>query len=171
MHYNDRHNDRNDNRQDNRYDNRRRPYNNDRNDRNDRQGGYRNKHQGNRSSGPRGGQPPRSDGVMVQDPYLNLLRKRRISLTLKFLDGKTINGTIDSFDRNSILLQHEDDPESLHLYYKQAIASVTPSHPVVRQGPMLVMEGDEPVASQRRHQNQPEPDSVEDDEWEDDAEE
>ena len=40
----------------------------------------------------------------VQDPYLNDLRKRRISVVIYLVNGVRQTGTIESFDQNAVLL-------------------------------------------------------------------
>lgn len=58
---------------------------------------------------------------MLQEPFLNDLRKQRKSVTVYLINGVRQVGTIESFDRHAILLRHR---ENAQLIYKHTIATV-----------------------------------------------
>ncbi|MBN2232206.1 MAG: RNA chaperone Hfq [Deltaproteobacteria bacterium] len=62
-------------------------------------------------------------GANVQEQFLNRLRRERVRVTVRLLDGGTCEGLISSFDNFSLVL---NDGYISHLLYKHAIALVTP---------------------------------------------
>ncbi len=66
----------------------------------------------------------------LQDPFLNTLRRERISTTIHLVNGLKVEGTIESFDQNCVLLRGASTP----LVYKHAIAYIEPAR-AVKVGP------------------------------------
>ena len=74
-------------------------------------------------------------GQLLQDPFLNLLRKEHIPVSIYLVNGIKLQGQIESFDQFVILLKNTVS----QMVYKHAVSTVVPSRPV-RLGPA---EGDE----------------------------
>jgi len=66
-------------------------------------------------------------GPNVQDTFLNLVRRERLAVRLRLMDGTEIEARIKSFDRFAVML---DDDGTDHLIFKHAIASIRASRAV-----------------------------------------
>ncbi len=62
----------------------------------------------------------------LQDPFLNLLRKEHIPVSIYLVNGIKLRGQIDSFDQYVVLLRNT----VTQMVYKHAISTVVPSRPV-----------------------------------------
>lgn len=79
-----------------------------------------------------------SKGHSLQDPYLNVLRKERIPVSIYLVNGIKLQGQVESFDQFVVLLKNTVS----QMVYKHAISTIVPSRPV--RVPMLNPEtGDE----------------------------
>ncbi|MGK0498630.1 MAG: host factor-I protein [Oceanicoccus sp.] len=78
-----------------------------------------------------------SKGHTLQDPYLNVLRKERVPVSIYLVNGIKLQGQIESFDQFVVLLKNTVS----QMVYKHAISTVVPSR-VVRM-PMPDGEGEE----------------------------
>ena len=58
----------------------------------------------------------------IQDPYLNALRKERISVSIYLVNGVKLQGKIDSFDQFVVLLRSN----VTQMVYKHAISTIVP---------------------------------------------
>ena len=67
-----------------------------------------------------------SKGQTLQDPYLNVLRKERLPVSIFLVNGIKLQGQIESFDQFVILLKNTVS----QMVYKHAISTVVPSRPV-----------------------------------------
>ena len=67
-----------------------------------------------------------SKGHTLQDPYLNLLRKERVPVSIYLVNGIKLQGQIESFDQFVILLKNTVS----QMDYKHAISTVVPGRPV-----------------------------------------
>jgi len=67
-----------------------------------------------------------SKGHLLQDPYLNTLRKERIPVSIYLVNGIKLQGQIESFDQFVILLKNTVS----QMVYKHAISTVVPGRPV-----------------------------------------
>jgi len=67
-----------------------------------------------------------SKGHTLQDPYLNLLRKEHVPVSIYLVNGIKLQGQIESFDQFVILLKNTVS----QMVYKHAISTVVPSRPV-----------------------------------------
>ena len=65
-------------------------------------------------------------GQLLQDPFLNALRKERVSISIYLVNGIKLQGQIESFDQYVILLKNT----VTQMVYKHAISTVVPSRPV-----------------------------------------
>jgi host factor-I protein len=67
-----------------------------------------------------------SKGHSLQDPYLNILRKERVPVSIYLVNGIKLQGQIDSFDQFVVLLKNTVS----QMVYKHAISTVVPARPV-----------------------------------------
>jgi host factor-I protein len=67
-------------------------------------------------------------GQTLQDPFLNTLRKEKVPVTIFLVNGVKLQGVIDSFGPNVILLS--DDSNPTQMVYKHAISTVMPAQNV-----------------------------------------
>ena len=65
-------------------------------------------------------------GQTLQDPYLNMLRKEHVPVSIYLINGIKLQGIIESFDKVVVLLK---STVSL-MVYKTAISTVVPSRMV-----------------------------------------
>ena len=65
-------------------------------------------------------------GQLLQDPYLNQLRKEHIPVSIYLVNGIKLQGNIESFDRYVILLRNT----VTQMVYKHAISTVVPARAV-----------------------------------------
>jgi host factor-I protein len=67
-----------------------------------------------------------SKGHSLQDPFLNVLRKERIPVSIYLVSGIKLQGQIESFDQFVILLKNAVN----QMVYKHAISTVVPARSV-----------------------------------------
>ncbi|MAK42783.1 MAG: RNA chaperone Hfq [Spongiibacter sp.] len=67
-----------------------------------------------------------SKGHSLQDPYLNILRKERIPVSIYLVNGIKLQGQIESFDQFVVLLKNTVS----QMVYKHAISTVVPARNV-----------------------------------------
>ncbi|VAY02411.1 RNA-binding protein Hfq [Arsenophonus endosymbiont of Aleurodicus dispersus] len=67
-----------------------------------------------------------SKGQSLQDPFLNVLRRERVSVSIYLVNGIKLQGQIESFDQFVILLKNTVS----QIVYKHAISTVVPSRTV-----------------------------------------
>ncbi len=65
-------------------------------------------------------------GQLLQDPFLNALRKEHIPVAIYLVNGIKLKGHIDSFDQYVVLLKSS----VTQMVYKHAISTVVPSKAV-----------------------------------------
>ena len=65
-------------------------------------------------------------GQSLQDPYLNVLRKERIPVSIYLVSGIKLQGQIESFDQFVVLLRNSVS----QMVYKHAISTVVPARNV-----------------------------------------
>ncbi len=65
-------------------------------------------------------------GQMLQDPFLNALRKEKIPVSVYLVNGIKLQGQVESFDQFVILLKNTVS----QMVYKHAISTVVPSRNV-----------------------------------------
>lgn len=58
----------------------------------------------------------------IQDPYLNALRKEKISVSIYLVNGVKLQGRVDSFDQFVLLLRSN----VTQMVYKHAISTIVP---------------------------------------------
>ncbi len=74
-------------------------------------------------------------GQSLQDPFLNLLRKEKVPVSIYLVNGIKLQGQVDSFDQFVVLLKNSVN----QMVYKHAISTVVPS----RNVRLPVPEGEE----------------------------
>jgi host factor-I protein len=65
-------------------------------------------------------------GQSLQDPFLNVLRRERIPVSIFLVNGIKLQGKIQSFDQFVILLENTVN----QMVYKHAISTVVPARAV-----------------------------------------
>ena len=65
---------------------------------------------------------------MLQDTYLNTLRKDRSPIAIYLVSGVKLTGKIRSFDKYSVLLENNSQEQ---LIFKHAISTVVSARPVL----------------------------------------
>ena len=74
--------------------------------------------------------PPESfisnKGQLLQDPFLNALRKEHIPVSIYLVNGIKLQGQIESFDQYVVLLRNT----VTQMVYKHAISTVVPARAV-----------------------------------------
>lgn len=63
---------------------------------------------------------------LLQDPFLNFLRREQISVSVYLVNGIKLQGKIESFDPYVILLRNS----VTQLVYKHAISTIVPARAV-----------------------------------------
>ena len=65
-------------------------------------------------------------GQMLQDPFLNALRKEHVAVSINLVNGIKLQGQVDSFDQYVILLKNT----VTQMVYKHAISTIVPARMV-----------------------------------------
>jgi len=65
-------------------------------------------------------------GQLLQDPFLNALRKEHIPVSIYLVNGIKLQGNIDSFDQYELLLRNT----VTQMVYKHAISTIVPAKAV-----------------------------------------
>ena len=63
---------------------------------------------------------------MLQDPFLNVLRKEHVPVSIYLVNGIKLQGNIDSFDQYVILLRNT----VTQMVYKHAVSTIVPTRAV-----------------------------------------
>ena len=67
-----------------------------------------------------------SKGQMLQEPYLNALRREHVPVSIFLVNGIKLQGQIESFDQFVVLLKNNVS----QMVYKHAISTVVPSRAI-----------------------------------------
>ncbi|MDO4724973.1 MAG: RNA chaperone Hfq [Comamonadaceae bacterium] len=65
-------------------------------------------------------------GQLLQDPFLNALRREHIPVSIYLVNGIKLQGQIESFDQYVVLLRNT----VTQMVYKHAISTIVPARPV-----------------------------------------
>ena len=65
-------------------------------------------------------------GQLLQDPFLNVLRKEHVPVSIYLVNGIKLQGHIESFDQYVVLLRNT----VTQMVYKHAISTVVPARNV-----------------------------------------
>ena len=63
----------------------------------------------------------------IQDVFLNYVRRERLTVTVRMMDGAELEGRIKNFDRFALVL---DQGGTDHMIFKHAIAAIRTPKPV-----------------------------------------
>ncbi|CCD29696.1 protein Hfq [Candidatus Glomeribacter gigasporarum BEG34] len=78
-------------------------------------------------------------GHLLQDPFLNALRKEHVPVSIYLVNGIKLQGNIYSFDQYVVLLKNT----VTQMVYKHAISTIVPSRPMTLNLQNPDMERDE----------------------------
>ena len=67
-----------------------------------------------------------SKGQTLQEPFLNILRKEKVAVSIYLVNGIKLQGQIDSFDQFVIVLKNSVN----QMVYKHAISTIVPAKSV-----------------------------------------
>ena len=79
-------------------------------------------------------------GQLLQDPFLNALRREHVPVSIYLVNGIKLQGQIESFDQFVILLKNTVS----QMVYKHAISTVVPARAVNHHQHAATGQGDEP---------------------------
>ena len=63
----------------------------------------------------------------IQDVFLNYVRREKLLVTVRMMDGQELEGRIKNFDRFALVLDHGGAD---HMIFKHAIAAIRTPRPV-----------------------------------------
>ena len=69
-------------------------------------------------------------GQLLQDPFLNSLRKGNIHVSINLVNGIKLQGQVESFDQYVVLLRNT----VTQMVYKHAISTIVPARAVPLAG-------------------------------------
>jgi host factor-I protein len=72
----------------------------------------------------------------LQEPYLNVLRREKIPVSIYLVNGIKLQGEVESFDQFVILLRNSVS----QMIYKHAISTVVPDRKVQLNRPVQVAD-------------------------------
>ena len=81
-------------------------------------------------------------GQLLQDPFLNLLRKEHVPVSIYLVNGIKLQGQIESFDQYVVLLRNT----VTQMVYKHAISTIVPGRAVNFSGSELAEQSAAPDA-------------------------
>jgi host factor-I protein len=67
----------------------------------------------------------------LQDPFLNLLRKEHVPVSMYLVNGIKLQGHVESFDAYVVLLRNSI---TLQMVYKHAISTIVPARSITMPG-------------------------------------
>jgi host factor-I protein len=63
----------------------------------------------------------------IQDVFLNYVRREKLTVTVRMMDGSELEGRIKNFDRFAVVIDHAGAD---HMIFKHAIAAIRTPKPV-----------------------------------------
>jgi len=69
----------------------------------------------------------RSAQPNIQDVFLNYVRREKLTVTIRMMDGTELEGRIKNFDRFALIFDHNGAD---HMIFKHAIAAIRTPKPV-----------------------------------------
>ena len=82
-------------------------------------------------------------GQMLQDPFLNALRKEHVPVSIYLVNGIKLQGQVESFDQYVVLLRNTSVTQ---MVYKHAISTIVPARAVSLQHEAKAAEAEAPAA-------------------------
>ena len=86
-------------------------------------------------------------GQSLQDPFLNILRKEKVPVSIYLVNGIKLQGQIESFDQFVVLLRNSVS----QMVYKHAISTVVPSRNIRVTGPDAAEESEAATAEESKY--------------------
>jgi host factor-I protein len=83
-----------------------------------------------------------STNHLLQDPFLNELRKEKVPVSIFLVNGIKLHGVIDSYDQYVVMLKNT----ITQMVYKHAISTVVPSRAIKVPGDGETGEAEETSA-------------------------
>lgn len=83
-----------------------------------------------------------SKNQLLQDPFLNALRKERIPVAIYLVNGIKLQGQVESFDQFVVLLKNTVS----QMVYKHAISTIVPARAIKLAGGL--QEGEEALETE-----------------------
>ena len=80
-----------------------------------------------------------SKGQMLQEPYLNALRREHVPVSIFLVNGIKLQGQIESFDQFVVLLKNNVS----QMVYKHAISTIVPARNIQISDPLDDEDEDE----------------------------
>ena len=77
-----------------------------------------------------------SKGQMLQEHYLNALRREHVPVSIFLVNGIKLQGQIESFDQFVVLLKNNIS----QMVYKHAISTIVPARNIQIDDPLDVVE-------------------------------
>ena len=77
-------------------------------------------------------------GQMLQEPYLNALRREHVPVSIFLVNGIKLQGQIESFDQFVVLLKNNVS----QMVYKHAISTIVPARNIQIDDPLNVQNDD-----------------------------
>ena len=77
-------------------------------------------------------------GQLLQDPFLNTLRREHVPVSIYLVNGIKLQGRVDSFDQYVVMLKNTVS----QMVYKHAISTIVPSK-MIRLGSSDIDESDD----------------------------
>ncbi|MBQ8708623.1 MAG: RNA chaperone Hfq [Succinivibrionaceae bacterium] len=81
-------------------------------------------------------------GQLIQDPFLNEIRREKIPVSIFLVNGIKLQGFVESFDQFVVLLKNNVCQQ---LVYKHAISTIVPTRPIHVFRNEEEQSGDEPI--------------------------
>lgn len=72
----------------------------------------------------------KKSSIQVQDPFLNAVRRERISVSVFLVNGIKLQGFVESFDQYALILRNN----VRQMVYKHAISTIVPSRNIDMMG-------------------------------------
>jgi host factor-I protein len=69
----------------------------------------------------------RASDANIQDVFLNHVRREKLTVTVRMMDGSELEGRIKNFDRFAVVLDHAGAD---HMIFKHAIAAIRTPKPI-----------------------------------------
>jgi len=76
--------------------------------------------------------------IILQDVFLNQVRKEHIPVTVHLTNGFQLKGLVKGFDNFTVILDNEGKQMMI---YKHAMSTITPARPVTFNSPDKVENG------------------------------
>jgi len=64
---------------------------------------------------------PDTKSPNIQDVFLNYVRREKLTITVRMMDGTELEGRLKNFDRFALVLEHAGAD---HMIFKHAIAAI-----------------------------------------------